>query len=171
MPTLVGMPENMVVEGNTVGGAIVTYTPPSAEDIVDANPTVGCSPASGSFFALGGPQTVTCTAEDDSGNERIDSFEITINDTTPPTISFVSQLPVANEHNWNNSNVTINWTCSDTVGVISPTVILTLIEEGANQSAIGTCVDTSGNTASDTRSAISIDKSAPSLVWNDGPVD
>src|SRR5207247_6315925 len=45
------------------GGAVATYTTPGATDTCDASPTVSCSPASGSTFALG-VTTVTCTARD-----------------------------------------------------------------------------------------------------------
>jgi HYR domain-containing protein len=87
-PTLVGMPADMTVEGNATGGANVTYTAPTATDIVDTSPSVSCTPASGSFFALGGPHTVICTATDDSLNSSNALFNVTVQaDTTPPTIA------------------------------------------------------------------------------------
>lgn len=87
-PTLVGMPDDMTVEGNTTDGADVTWTDPTATDIVDASPTVSCLPASGSFFALGGPHAVTCTATDGSSNSSsASSFNVTVVDTTPPIIT------------------------------------------------------------------------------------
>jgi len=86
-PTLVGMPSDMIVEGNKTGGADVSFTDPTATDIVDANPSVSCVPASGSFFALGGPHAVTCTATDASSNFSSDSFDVTVVDTTPPSLT------------------------------------------------------------------------------------
>lgn len=86
-----------------------------------------------------------------------------VTDTTPPTITFVSRLPAANSLGWNNSNVTVAWSCSDNVGVLFPTVTQIVGTEGSALSATGTCTDTSGNTASDTQTGINIDKTAPSL--------
>ena len=52
------------------GGAAVTFATPSANDVVDPSPAVGCLPVSGSTFAVG-TTTVTCTATDASGNSAI----------------------------------------------------------------------------------------------------
>jgi len=161
-PTLVGMPANMTVESNTMGGANVTYIAPTATDIVDANPFVSCTPPSGSLFLIGST-TVNCSAKDSSGNTRPGSFNVTVVDTTLPTITFVSRLPAANAFGWNDTNVTVTWSCSDNVGVLSPTVTQVVTNEGSSLSVTGTCTDTSGNATPDTQTGINIDKTAPSL--------
>ena len=51
----------------SASGALVTYTAPTATDVVDESITVNCLPASGSTFAVGDP-TVTCNASDSAGN-------------------------------------------------------------------------------------------------------
>jgi hypothetical protein len=71
-PTLVGMPGDVSLT-TTTGGATLTYTPPTATDIVDASPSVLCSKASGDTIAIG-DTTVTCTARDVSGNSTSASF-------------------------------------------------------------------------------------------------
>ena len=54
----------------TTGGPVaVSWTPPTATDDTDANPSVGCDPASGSQFPVGAT-TVTCTATDEAGNAQ-----------------------------------------------------------------------------------------------------
>lgn len=81
-------------------------------------------------------------------------------DTTAPVISFVDKT-APNVNGWNNSDVTVNWNCSDSgSGVVSSTVFQTLTGEGANQSSTGTCTNNAGNTASDTQTGINIDKTA-----------
>jgi hypothetical protein len=88
-------------------GAEVSYTVPTASDVIDSSVDVACAPASGSTFAIGGT-TVTCTATDDSGNSATRSFPVTVHDTTPPVISgaedrtveagtVVAILPVADD--------------------------------------------------------------------------
>jgi hypothetical protein len=84
-PSLVNMPSPFSLEATSPGGTIATYTSPTATDTVDLNPTVGCSPASGSSFALGS-NTVTCTATDASSNSSQASFTITVTDTTKPVL-------------------------------------------------------------------------------------
>ncbi len=83
-------------------------------------------------------------------------------DTTNPNISFVSRTPAANVNGWNNSDVTINWDCTDIVsGAFNPGESETVSTEGQDQSVSGTCTDNAGNTASDTQLGINIDKTAP----------
>ena len=65
------------------GNVIVFAT--STSDIVDASPTVSCTSNSGDTFPLG-TTTVDCVATDASDNENPSSFDVTIEDTTPPTV-------------------------------------------------------------------------------------
>jgi peptidoglycan hydrolase-like protein with peptidoglycan-binding domain len=85
-PTISGTPSNMTAEASSAFGAAVTYTTPSATDYYGEADTVSCSPASGSTFALG-TTTVTCSATNKFGNSSHSSFTVTVQDTTPPTIT------------------------------------------------------------------------------------
>jgi hypothetical protein len=84
-PVIAGTPTNFSVEATSAAGAVVTYTTPTATDIVDGSVAVSCNPASSSTLGLG-PHTVTCTATDVAGNTATSSFTVTVADTTPPTI-------------------------------------------------------------------------------------
>jgi hypothetical protein len=78
---------NVTTEAANANGAAVTYTNPTASDIVDGSVPVSCVPASGSVFALGST-TVTCTATDRSGNTASPgTFIVKVVDTTAPVIS------------------------------------------------------------------------------------
>ena len=157
--------DDLVLEATGPSGAVATFSNPAASDVVDTNVAVVCAPASGSTFVLG-HTAVTCTATDDAGNSAQSSFDVLVQDTTDPTITFVSRLPAANGFGWNNSSVTVTWSCSDIVGVLATPVSQTISGDGAGQSATGICEDTSGNTASDTKTGINIDLTAPTLAWN-----
>lgn len=120
----------------------------------------GCDPTTVSSDTPG--TTLTCTATSGGGT---DSASVTIKrDATAPTISG-SRSPAANTHGWNNTDVTVTFTCNDaTSGVASCGPNQTISSEGANQSASGTAVDNAGNSASATVSGINIDKTAPTVT-------
>lgn len=89
-PPVVTVPSDITAEATGPTGAPVHYVV-TATDNVDPNPTVDCSPASDSTFALG-TTTVSCTATDASGNTSAPvTFTVTVQDTTPPTLSLHDQ--------------------------------------------------------------------------------
>ena len=81
------------IEGNTLGGAIVSYVKPVATDIVSGSVAVSCTPASPSTFPLG-ITTVTCTAADASGNQASTSFTVNVVDKTPPALTVPANITV-----------------------------------------------------------------------------
>lgn len=125
---------------------------------------------------------------------NIDSCQTTVNsagctnvaavtDTSNPIITFVSRTPAANGLGWNNSNVTVTWSCADAQsGAVSSTVSQTVTTEGANQSVTGICTNKAGRTSTNTQTGIKIDKTAPGIAftskspaangngWNNGDV-
>lgn len=111
-------------------------------------------------------EDVSGSASDNAGNLASSN---TINvkvDKTDPTISG-SRLPLANAAGWNNTDVVVSFTCGDPLSGIAscgPSPV-TVSANGAGQSVLGTAVDTAGNSATDTVSAISIDKLAPSVAY------
>jgi hypothetical protein len=76
-PSFAAVPDDVQVTASGVDGAIVRYDEPKANDVVDPDPSVGCSPEPGSWFAPGST-TVTCTATDASGNAASVSFTVTV---------------------------------------------------------------------------------------------
>ena len=66
--------------------ATATYTAPTATDNCTTNPTVTCTPASGSSFELG-VTTVTCSAKDAANNtSNACSFTVIVSDNVAPTL-------------------------------------------------------------------------------------
>jgi len=136
--------------------------------------TYECRLDSGSFTSCTSPQnlsglaqgshTFQVRAKDAANNVDPTPASYTwVVDTAAPTITFVSQLPNVGG-GWNNSSVTVTWSCSDSgSGVVDGTVSETVLTEGANLSATGTCTDHAGNTASNTRTGINIDKTPPTV--------
>jgi hypothetical protein len=79
----------------SASGAIVTYTPPTASDLVDAVVTVTCLPASGAQFALGST-TVTCTAADSQGNTSHSTFKVVVSFSFTGFFKPIDNLPIIN---------------------------------------------------------------------------
>ncbi len=158
-PPTLNLPSDITASATGPSGAVVNYTA-SASDAEDGSVTVTCSQASGSTFPLGITQ-VNCSATDSDGETTSGMFNVSVVDTTAPSITF-SLSPPANANGWHNSPVTVSFTCSDSEsGIASCTGPITLNSEGINQSASGTAVDNYGNSATVTASGINIDLTPP----------
>ena len=97
------------------------------------------------------------------------TIEIVGIDNDPPTITAVVS-PTPNAAGWNNSNVTVTFSCSDqTSGVANCPAPQTVVTDGANQVISGTATDKAGNTAS-TSVTVNLDETPPSITATASPV-
>jgi uncharacterized repeat protein (TIGR01451 family) len=111
----------------------------------------------------GAGQSRSASCTDKAGNTSSSTVSNISIDKTAPVITFVSRT-AANSYGWNNSNVTVNWSCSDSLsGPVSTSVSQTVSSEGANQASTGTCSDLASNSASNMQTGINIDKTPPTL--------
>ena len=96
---VIGAAPNVSAHTADPTGTIVTYTLPTATDNEDPNPTVTCTPASGTKFTVGST-VVTCTAKDANGNTSTKSFNVvvgidsTVGGSVPATLSLTLGAPV-----------------------------------------------------------------------------
>jgi VCBS repeat-containing protein len=81
-PVLTNIPSNQTLVATSSAGAIVSWSPLTADDDRDGPVPVVCSPSSGSVFPIG-VTTVTCTATDVTGNLGSGSFTVTVLGTAP----------------------------------------------------------------------------------------
>ncbi|HKW25302.1 MAG TPA: hypothetical protein VJN48_05925 [Terriglobales bacterium] len=125
----------------------------------DAFMDVTC-PAAVTVDTQGANQVVSGTAVDTAGQTA--STSVTVNlDLTPPAISAVAS-PVPNSSGWNNSNVTVSFSCSDSLsGVAVCPSPVTVTAQGVSQ-VNGTAVDKAGN-SSQTTAFVSIDSVPPAI--------
>ena len=70
-----GLPD-YIVPATSPDGAELEYEVTATDD-VDPDPTVTCTPPSGSLFPIG-TTTVHCEATDDAGNTATDDFDVTV---------------------------------------------------------------------------------------------
>jgi hypothetical protein len=133
-PPELDLPDDITTEATSASGAEVTYTA-SADDLVDGDVAVQCTPASGSTFALG-TTLVTCTATDTRGNLASDSFTVTVVDSTPPQILSVDATPaVLWPPNHQMVNVTVTVVAFD---LVDPMPVSRIISVTSNQPVNGT---------------------------------
>lgn len=77
---------DQTLEATSAAGAVATFASPVANDLVDGALASTCDFASGATFPLG-TTTVTCSATDNAGNTGSSAFDITVQDTTAPSIA------------------------------------------------------------------------------------
>ena len=94
-PALSGVPSDIHVTIGDPSGAAVSFATPTATDVVDPSPAVGCSPASGFTFPVG-TTDVTCTATDGNGNASNASFSVVVQFLAPHSGSAIWLEPVGN---------------------------------------------------------------------------
>jgi hypothetical protein len=119
----------------------------------------------------GASQNITGEATDLAGNKATASATVSI-DKTPPTIT-ASTSPRPNLYGWNNTDVTVTFSASDSLsGVKSVTSPVSVTTEGAEQKVSGEAIDLAGNTAT-ASVGVNIDKTPPvvsiaanpSVIW------
>ncbi len=160
------LPSDFSVEATSASGATANYTA-SANDQVDGNVTVNCSPASGTAFSLG-ETTVNCSAIDQAGNSAAGSFQVTVVDTTKPVISNVPSAISSEAAGANGSVVT--WEDPTATDSVSGNVAVTCSPASGSLFAIRTtevictATDQAGNSENASFSVSVIDTTAPTFA-------
>jgi hypothetical protein len=91
-PPNLALPADMTIEATGPQGAMATFTT-TAHDIVDGDVAVTCSPTSGSTFGIT-TTAVHCSATDKATNKAEGSFNVTVQDTTPPALTIPTDMIV-----------------------------------------------------------------------------
>ncbi|MFH0895857.1 MAG: Ig-like domain-containing protein [Bacteroidota bacterium] len=162
-PPVIAAHENITTSADSLGGATVNYTLPTATDNVDPVVTVTCAPAPGSYFIIAGsPHTVTCNAQDAAGNNATPTtFTVTVN-PGPVDANQSSVTTSTNSANL-NSYVVVTITAKDQYGNpisgIAPVNVVIAVSGGGNtvvQPVVAT--DSNGQTTGSFTSTVQGDK-------------
>jgi len=143
---------NVVAEATSSLGAVVSYSAPTAADVVDGPVPVSCAPSSGSQFPLGNT-TVTCSATDLHGNKGSVTLTVTVSDTTPPTLNLVDVIVDATSL----SGAVVDYSAKETaIDLVDGPVALSCSPASGSLFPVGTttvaCIatDKHGNSQTDT---------------------
>ncbi len=131
----------------TFGGISATVTSSSSTSIVAAVPA-GLVP---------GPVPVV-VAVNGAGTSNAATFTV----VAPLAIAAVIS-PSPNANGWNNTNVTVSYSCSGGVSPVQCPAPVTVVTEGANQIITATATDANGSHAA-VSVTLNIDKTAPTIT-------
>lgn len=106
------LPANRIAEATGPTGAIVTYSA-SAKDRSGRSLSITCLPRSGSRFPLG-TRSVTCSASVPGGETKQESFDVTVRDTTKPSLTAPASISVEADSK-DGAVVTYTFSASDLV--------------------------------------------------------
>jgi probable HAF family extracellular repeat protein len=121
-PPVVACPGDLTLEATSASGATATFSATASDDET-ASPTITYSHVSGSVFPIG-ITTVTATAQDEAGNTATCTFDVTVSDTTAPTIASVAASPNhfgRADHELKTVTVTVS--ASDAVGIATCRIV------------------------------------------------
>jgi hypothetical protein len=164
------LPGTITAEATSAAGADVFYTV-TATDVADPVPAIGCSPLSGSTFALG-TTSVDCTAVDASGNVSSGSFDVAVSDTTAPGLLLPGAL-AAEATSAAGADVSYTVTATD---VADPAPTVACAPASGSTFPLGTTnvnctsTDASGNAAAGSFDVIVGDSAAPVLSGMPGDI-
>jgi probable HAF family extracellular repeat protein len=169
LPTLTGVPANIVQAATSEAGIAVSYALPTATDtfsLVKAG-SLSCLPASGTVFPVG-VTTVNCSVDDNAGNTRNASFSVTVNlaDNTPPIVSFQVAPSVANGlSGWYTTSPSVTWSVTDPESAITSPACADVGSVGntAGQTFSCSATSTGGTTGPVVTPTIRVDAVAPTF--------
>ncbi len=161
------LPSNITTEAVSPSGATVNYmSSVSATDLVDASPSISCDPPEGSFSI--GTTLITCTATDDFGNNVTDTFDVIVEDTTPPVLSGMPSDKT--EEATSAAGVVVAFTDPTASDIVDGLVLPSCVPVSGSTFPLGlttvncTATDSAANSDSETFNVTVQDTTAPSII-------
>ena len=163
-PTL-SLPSDITAESTSGSGAAVSYSVTASDAEDNPDPTPSCTPASGSTFALGTTQ-VNCSVTDSGGLSASGMFNVTVVDTTPPSLTLPADKTVE-ATGPSGASVSYSASASD---VVDGAVAVSCLPASGSTFPLGpttvscSATDVHGNTGSGSFTVTVVDTTPPSLT-------
>lgn len=159
----VTVPADIVAEATGAAGASISFSV-SGNDAEDGPLSASCSPAQGTFAI--GTVAVSCSVVDKAGSSTTASFNVTVRDTTPPSIAAHGNLtPAATSA----AGAMVTYTSPATTDIVDGAGFATCAPASGSQFGMGTTVvtcnatDARGNAAAPTTFTVTITNTAPTI--------
>jgi hypothetical protein len=147
----------------TVSGTVTDSSPVTVTVEGVAAPVQNNAFSASVPLGAGPSQDIHVIVTDAAGNSIPSKITVNI-DRVAPTI-IATGTPAPNAAGWNNSNVTVGFTCSDSgSGIATCSDPVQVTTETAGQQVTGTAVDKAGNTATSTPVTVKLDKTPPTII-------
>ncbi|MBL7828626.1 MAG: HYR domain-containing protein [Saprospiraceae bacterium] len=167
-PPTITCPADMTVNPLSSCDTTVTFAPPVFSDDCDFDLDFACNPDSGDPFPAG-TTTVTCAVIDDCNNISQCTFDITVVDAAPPTITNCP-VNITVDTDSNNCGANVNWAdpsasdlCDPLVALIPDSLPGSFFGAGVPVTITYTATDDSGNTATCEFTVTVVDNTPPVL--------
>ncbi len=155
--------------------AAITYGTALSAAQLDATASVAgtfvYTPAAGTVLAAG-TQTLSVTftpTNTTDYNTATATVSLNVQSGVPPTISAAAS-PAPNANGWNNSTVTVTFTCvAGSYPIATCPSPVQVTTQGANQSICGHAVDTQGNSSAQACDTINLELTLPSITSSVSP--
>lgn len=156
-------PDAITTQATSASGAQVSFST-TANDTVDGNLSVSCTPRAGSVFPIG-QTNVTCRVTDNAGNSTTRSFSVSVIDSVAPKLELPATI---NASATAPSGAVVNFTAAatDTVdGLLTPSCSPRSGSTFPLGSTTVTCrvTDKAGNSGTGTFNVVVRDTAAPVL--------
>jgi len=162
-PTITAAVSPAPVGGINYGSATVTFT------CSDALSGVASCPSPVTDTTIGSNQKISGTSTDKAGNSSTTSVTLNIQPLVPPSISAAAS-PAPNSNGWNNSTVTVTFTCTaGSYPVATCPSPVQVTAQGANQQICGKAVDTQGNSSTQACATVNLDETPPAITATVSP--
>lgn len=161
-PTI-NVPDAITTQATGAAGAQVTFNA-TANDVVDGNLSVSCTPRAGSVFPIG-QTSVTCRVSDNAGNSVSRSFNVSVIDSAAPKIELPATIN-ASATSPNGAAVSFTSAATDAVdGLLTPSCSPRSGSTFPMGSTTVTCrvADKAGNSATGSFNVVVRDTTAPAL--------
>ena len=133
-PPVLTVPVSFEVQGDTSGGWTGAWSVSATDAEDDPDPVPTCTPSVGEVLPVG-TTTVSCTVQDHAGATDVETFAVTVVDSTGPTLGAMPDVSVATD---DLGGRTVAYTTPGATDVVDPSPNVTCAPASGDHFDVGT---------------------------------